>query len=65
MERRDWTSRWEGREVLGLGSLIGGGRRADMRLLLLWPPIGATAGVAFLTPPSVPGEGCFRDAWGL
>lgn len=36
---------WEGREVLGSGSLIGGGRRADMRHLLLWPPIGSAAGV--------------------
>lgn len=45
VERRDWTSRWEGREVLVSGSLIGGGRRADMRHLLLWPPIGSAAGV--------------------
>lgn len=45
VERRDWTARWEGREVVGSGSLIGGGRRADMRHLLLWPPIGAAAGV--------------------
>lgn len=34
---------WEGREVLGSDSLIGGGRRADMRHLLLWPPIGSAA----------------------
>lgn len=39
VERGDWTSGWAGREVLVSGSLIGGGSRADMRHLLLWPPL--------------------------
>lgn len=53
VERGDWTSLWECCEVLGSGSLIGGGRRADMRHLLLWPSLAPLrVWRSWLRPPS-------------